>query len=709
MKNRMKHFFSALHINGKELLLFSFLYRLLGLFLFSGLITWLVNLCLKFRPYRYITVENLPDFLLSPAVILCLTVLMILLFLFVYFEAGIILCGTQASFCGRHISWTQMVAAGARRSARMLSLRHLQAALPFFAFFVISNLFFLYEFFYRVNPFCTYLPIMFQYTPGRIAAAVLISLSAFYAFLRLFTFHFLMLEGTSPSDGEGKTAHPIPQADNRRQKKERRGPRLRPAGRTAADAGHDRVRPELSLFRRKSRRIFFAHPFRILVSVLIICLVTIGLWYLLRFFLSLLAALLVALIAPADIQVALTLTLNQYIILITLGLAATFGYIIHSAYITFFFYRHSGCSPEKHTILYSTLLPARPFRLFPVLVLTVTLAVSVFTFIGIYRGTIRAERAISPVLIVAHRGFSSKAPENTVPAISLAADYMADYAEIDVQCTTDGEVVLFHDRSLSRIASDRRRLQELSFVELSEVDIGSFFSFEYAGLRVNTLREALEAADGRIRLIIELKRNSVSGDLVPKVLSLLEEYDMEDQCIIQSTDYDYLREVKELNPEMTTGIILTSALGNYYSRSEYVDFFCVRSAFVTQNSVRRIQAQGRQIFAWTINTRAEMERMKRLQVDGIITDYPILAREVLYREEESEFLLFVSEQLQKAAEERDREQHRKDHHIQPTTEAWDFEYGTEEPSSLAEESGAEPESLPLIPPLPGPWQPEESG
>ena len=137
---------------------------------------------------------------------------------------------------------------------------------------------------------------------------------------------------------------------------------------------------------------------------------------------------------------------------------------------------------------------------------------------------------------------------------------------------------------------------------------------------------------GRAHLLIELKRNSASADLAAKVVGLIEQYEMEYQCSIQSADYAYLRQVNELNPDLTLGYILTTAIGNYY-KNDMIDFFCVRSMFVNNTTVAKAHAQGKAVYAWTINTRAEAERMKNAQVDVIITDYPAKAREVIYRDE----------------------------------------------------------------------------
>ena len=101
-----------------------------------------------------------------------------------------------------------------------------------------------------------------------------------------------------------------------------------------------------------------------------------------------------------------------------------------------------------------------------------------------------------------------------------------------------------------------------------------------------------------IRDRIELKRNSASADLAAKVVGLIEQYEMEYQCSIQSADYAYLRQVNELNPDLTLGYILTTAIGNYY-KNDMIDFFCVRSMFVNNTTVAKAHAQGKAVYAWT--------------------------------------------------------------------------------------------------------------
>ena len=228
-----------------------------------------------------------------------------------------------------------------------------------------------------------------------------------------------------------------------------------------------------------------------------------------------------------------------------------------------------------------------------------------------------------------------------------AQHYMviADYVEIDVQETKDGVVVVYHDASLRRITGDAGRIWEYTYGELLLMDFGGWFSEEYAGTQIPTLEQVLELCRGRIAINIELKADRVSETLVEKTLELVELYGMEGQVVISSTDYGYLRQVKELKPDIPTGYILFAAYGRHFD-DENIDFLSVRSDFITNTLVKSAHEAGKAVHAWTVNAEREITRMKHLQVDNIITDRPLLAREVLYREEGTEGILeFLKEAL----------------------------------------------------------------
>ena len=168
----------------------------------------------------------------------------------------------------------------------------------------------------------------------------------------------------------------------------------------------------------------------------------------------------------------------------------------------------------------------------------VAAGVGVFCFLyyGIYNGALLAERPLSPVQIYCHRGLSSEAPENSLEAIDLAISSLSDGVEIDVQETKDGVVIVCHDASLKRIAGKKINIADVTYEELKQYDISYYFSKDHEFTYIPTLEEVMSLVKGRAHLLIELKRNSASADLAAKVVGLIEQYEMEYQCSIQSSD-----------------------------------------------------------------------------------------------------------------------------------------------------------------------------
>ena len=271
-------------------------------------------------------------------------------------------------------------------------------------------------------------------------------------------------------------------------------------------------------------------------------------------------------------------------------------------------------------------------------VLTAVVGVGLFYIYDLVRnGSELSEELLIETEITAHRGSSRTAPENTIPAIEAAVEEMADSVEIDVQMTADGVVVLGHDASLKRVAGVNRSIASMTFEELEKLDVGSWFSSEYAGTRIPSLSEVLELCSQKTSLNIEIKYVGKNSELPEKTAEMVREYGMENQCVITSTNLSYLKRVKEALPEIRTGYIISAAYGNFYS-SEDVDFISIRSGFVTSALMQNAHEQGKAVYAWTVNTKSELERLTLLGVDGIITDRPVLAREIVYREEATESL-----------------------------------------------------------------------
>jgi glycerophosphoryl diester phosphodiesterase len=227
------------------------------------------------------------------------------------------------------------------------------------------------------------------------------------------------------------------------------------------------------------------------------------------------------------------------------------------------------------------------------------------------------------VRVTAHRGHSLAAPENTLSAVRKAIESGADYAEVDVQQTADGVVVLLHDRDLKRVAGVPRGIGELPYAEVRKLDVGEWFDPSFAGERVPTLDEVIDLSRGRIKLNLELKFHGPDRRLARDVARLIREGDFESDCLVTSFDYDALLAVKRDNPRLRTGLIVAHALGDV-SRVE-VEVLSVRAEGLSDEVLRQAHRLGKEVHVWTVNDARQMARMTKRGVDNLITDDPDLA------------------------------------------------------------------------------------
>lgn len=232
-----------------------------------------------------------------------------------------------------------------------------------------------------------------------------------------------------------------------------------------------------------------------------------------------------------------------------------------------------------------------------------------------------------PVLITAHRAGALKAPENTLAALRLAIAAEADFAEIDVQHTRDGVVVVLHDEDLRRLTGDRRKLRDMTWEEARRLDVGSRVGPGFRGERLATLEEFLEAASGHIKLNIELKYTGQQKQLTERVIELVRQYDMIDRVVIMSLTASDVIEVRRREPRLKVGVIVEAELGDLMKAD--VDFFAVHHPRVTVRLREETALRGKELFAWTVNRRQDIEKMLDLDVDNLITDDPELARQVI--------------------------------------------------------------------------------
>jgi glycerophosphoryl diester phosphodiesterase len=235
--------------------------------------------------------------------------------------------------------------------------------------------------------------------------------------------------------------------------------------------------------------------------------------------------------------------------------------------------------------------------------------------------------ALRAVAITAHRGYHASAPENSLAAFRAAIHAHADYSELDVQRTRDGVVVVLHDADLMRMADDPRRIGELTLQDLADIDIGRKSGAAFAGERVPTLAAVIALARGHMRLNVELKYNAPDPQLAAAVVDVLRREHVLDQVVITSLSAAALRQVRELEPSLPTGQVITVAVGDI-ARSP-TDFLSLNSARAAPALIRRAQAAGKAVHVWTVNQPEVMLRLIERGADNLITDEPALARQVV--------------------------------------------------------------------------------
>jgi glycerophosphoryl diester phosphodiesterase len=265
------------------------------------------------------------------------------------------------------------------------------------------------------------------------------------------------------------------------------------------------------------------------------------------------------------------------------------------------------------------------------------------------------------MLVIAHAGARSLAPENTLAAARKALEVGADMWELDVGVTADSELILFHDDSLARTTDARRMYPDrapwtfttFTLSELEVLDSGTWFvetdpfgqiaagavtsqeQANYRGEPVPTLRRALEfTRDNHWRVNVEIKTlppPMTDFPVVEAVISLINELDMASQVLVSSFVPDHVMQVRRLNPSIATAAVVgwsqTEAL--HMPLDLPVDGYNPRHTLLSDQQIQGLRQTGFEVHPWTVNEEAEMRRLIRAGVTGIITDFPQRLRQVL--------------------------------------------------------------------------------
>ncbi len=229
--------------------------------------------------------------------------------------------------------------------------------------------------------------------------------------------------------------------------------------------------------------------------------------------------------------------------------------------------------------------------------------------------------------IIAHRGASASAPENTMAAVKQAIIDQADWVEIDAQETAEGEVVVFHDSDFMKLANIDLKIWDATQKDLAQIDIGSHFDKRFNAERVPTLRQVLATAKGKIKVIIELKYYGHDQHLEQRVAEIVEAEEMQSNIIMMSLKSDKVKKMKELRPKWQVGLLTSAAFGKLSNAK--ADFLAVNLGLANHHFIDSAHKKGKQVFVWTVNDAPTMSKLIGRGVDGLITDKPAVARMVI--------------------------------------------------------------------------------
>jgi glycerophosphoryl diester phosphodiesterase len=238
-------------------------------------------------------------------------------------------------------------------------------------------------------------------------------------------------------------------------------------------------------------------------------------------------------------------------------------------------------------------------------------------------------------LIIAHRGASAHAPENTLAAFKLALDLGADGVELDAKLTIDGKVVVIHDQTVDRTTGSHGVVREMTLGQLKSLDAGSFFDSGFAHEQIPTLEEVFASIGARTLVNVEITNYTSVGDALPdRICDLVIQYGLQDHIIFSSFHPFNLIRTRRRLPQVPVAILTQPGAAGRLMRGPLGRLAAPRFIHpyfsdVTGASLAQEHRRGRHVNAWTVDSPEEIRRLSRMGIDGIITDDPRLARKIV--------------------------------------------------------------------------------
>ena len=241
------------------------------------------------------------------------------------------------------------------------------------------------------------------------------------------------------------------------------------------------------------------------------------------------------------------------------------------------------------------------------------LLVAIVVVVGIAVMYVRFDQLFpldTDVRIIAHRGGGNEGRENTLSGLEAAWTAGAYGSEIDIQRTKDGFYIINHDGTFKRVAGDSRKPEEMTLREVKKLRID--------GEPVPTFEEMLISSKGRIVLFTELKGNTADRQMADDAVKLVEQYQMENECVLISLNYDVINYIETNYPEIETGFLTFASLGKTAKLN--CDYIGLEEESATNDAIDAIHDEGKKALVWTANEKGSQKHFLCTKIDGIITD-----------------------------------------------------------------------------------------
>lgn len=591
MKKILKQTWKTIRYNIRSLLIFEAGYRAATFFLVMQLVRFFVDFSLKQQGFSYLTAENYKEFLQYPLSVVFLALVFLVILIFYFVEVAALLCGFVYSAKEKKLYAGDFFILGIKKTVSFF--RHSKVSWLVCA--ACSGPFLAAYFLVREISYIQILEFTARQIYKEIKSPMLIygflGVLLLISFLFVFALPYCILE----------------------KKKNWQG-----------------FLSGMKLFRTHWKRILldfcFLHVFMLLFILITYSVVMLILAAGVFFF------------KPEAVKISSIFIYSEYVNM-ALGIYAGGVQLIGSIAFVYTVYTKFHIQPkdeEEHLFYkkmeqyfwYSKLGRRKAAGLLTALF--VLLEGIYFGFLVINHDTTLSHLA-ADTEITAHRGGAWKAPENTISALQYTIDSGADYAEIDVQETKDGELILLHDDSLKRTAGVKKNVWDMTLKQVEKLDAGASFHKKFRGEKIPEFTEALKFCKGRLDLNIEIKYNGKNKGIVNKVVRAIKENHFEDHCVVTSMNYQFLKQIKKTAPEIRTGYIMTMTYGGVQGM-EAADFFSVKHTYVDEKFVTQAHALGKEVYVWTVNYKGDAKRMLDIGADNIITDDPIMVRKVQNRE-----------------------------------------------------------------------------